>query len=365
MQFLQILLAPALAVMGIAFIYNLLLQRFADSRFRDAAFGLMFGGAIVLGMANPISLGDGVIFDSRSLILGAAVAFCSYRAGAIALGISLCSRIVIGGAGVVSGVVGLILAFGLAVAWVHWAFPKIKNPFIADASLAIAISPTLLAVFLLPWDLAISILQTVGPVITLCNLVGMVVLGFVFRREIRQFNRRSDLLREATTDPLTNLLNRRGFDRSVHHAARPHQTGRALLYFDIDNFKHINDTLGHDTGDLVLGLIAKRIGESLREDAKFARQGGDEFSIYLPDIDETDVRSVADRLCRIINQAPFQIDGKQVDVSISMGAFWAEEDLSLDHMIKAADEQLLLAKQAGKNRAQIRFARTTNLAAHA
>ena len=355
MAHFQILLAPALAVMGIAFLFNLVLHRVSDGRYRQYSFGLLFGCAIVIGMTNPLTLGDGLIFDTRSLFLGAAVAYGGPVAGLIAMVIGLACRLWIGGAGLPAGLVGLFLAYGLAFAFIRWIRPRIRNPHLADASLGIVISFSILALFVLPLDIALGLVGTVGPKLIVSNVVGMVILGIVFRRELSLEKARLQLQEEATRDPLTSLLNRRGLKVIVERRRFNPRVGQAMLYFDVDYFKSINDTYGHDTGDAVLEVIASRINENLREDAVFARHGGDEFSIYLPEIAQGDVKAVADRICNLIGKNALVVRGQAVKASISLGGYWSRMDHGLEELINLADTQLRLAKRAGKNRSQIAF----------
>ena len=355
MHFFQLLLAPTLAVMGIAFLYNLLLQRFSRSRYREWAFGLMFGIAIVIGMTNPINLGPGLIFDTRTLLLGAAVAFAGPVAGIIAMSIGMACRLWIGGAGLGAGLVGLASAYLLAVAYVRWVRPKIRLPILSDAMLGLTVSLSIFSIFMVPFEIAMSLLGMIAPTLTVSNVVGMVLLGLVFRREISMEQRRAELEKHATRDPLTNLLNRRGLQTVARTRTFNPHVGQAMLYFDVDNFKQINDRHGHDIGDAVLEVIAKRINDNLRGGAIFARHGGDEFSVYLPDVAERDVRGIANRICNLVSENDLAVDGFQISASISMGAYWSKANHGLDELIRRADAQLLLAKQAGKNRARVAY----------
>ena len=355
MAHFQILLAPALAVMGIAFLFNLVLHRVVDRRSREYAIGLLFGGAIVIGMTNPLVLAEGFIFDTRSLLLGAAVVYGGPIAGLIAMAFGLVCRFWIGGAGLPAGIVGLVMAYGLAILCAKWINPLIRSQYLADAALGLVVSLSIFALFALPLEIALSLIGSVGPKLFLSNIVGMVVLGIVFRRELALEKARMQLQDDATRDPLTNLLNRRGLQSVVERRRFNPRVGQAMLYFDVDNFKSINDSYSHDIGDAVLEVIASRINENLRDDAIFARQGGDEFSIYLPEIGQGDVKAVAERICDLIGQDALIVRGQSVKASISLGGYWSRANFGLDELIKRADAQLRLAKSAGKNRTQIAF----------
>ncbi len=352
---LHLLLAPAFAIMGIAFLFSLTLNRFSGSRSEQLAFGVMFGGAIVVGMTNPLTIGEGVIFDTRSLLIAVAVSCVGYQAGFVALVMGIACRVMIGGVGMMSGVAGLIAAFGLASLWHRFVYIHIRNKIIADASLGMAITPSLLALFLLPQGMAFELLLSIGPMLVTTNILGCVVLGLIFRREIAFLEHRRLMETHAHHDPLTNLLNRRGLEHAASRISPEASKGRAMLYFDVDNFKTINDTHGHDVGDVVLAAIADRIGQVLRSDAVFARQGGDEFSVLLPDIARGDVAPLADRLCQVIRETEIATDGKSVSASISMGAYWTRSDLGCEELTMQADLQLYAAKEAGKSRAKVGY----------
>lgn len=355
MSQIQTLLTPVFALMGLAFLVNVVLRNFYGKRAEQYAFGLLFGIVVVLGMTNPISLGEGLIFDTRTLFIAAAVAFVGYVAGAIALVIGIVCRIMIGGAGALTGVVGLLLAFLIAIFWSRQISPRIKNPILADALLGWAVTTSSVALFLLPYETAIGILKSITPTLLFCNVVGTIAVGLIFRREVRYVEETKALEAYARTDPLTNLLNRRGFDTSTRKERYDPQNGHALFYFDVDDFKEINDRYGHEAGDAALSIIASRISDSLRQGSIFSRQGGDEFSIYMPSICQSDVQGVADRICRIIAKDPIQHAGQQFRTAISVGGYWTKTDQALRDMIDRADAQLLLAKRAGKARAQVLY----------
>ena len=365
MQQFQILLMPALALMSMAFLFDVLQQRFFQSSWREPAFGLMFGAAIVLGMTYPIVLGNGIIFDTRGLLVGASVAFVGARAGLAATTIGVAYRMFLGGAGVWAGVLGLVAAYLLALAWVRLIAPRIGRPILADAGLGLVLTATVLSVFLLPFDTAMGIIVSITPVLLTCNVLGMIAIGAVFRHQVRQFNTMIELERFAGIDPLTNLLNRRGMARYARRASFDPQVGHAVLYFDFDNFKPVNDDLGHDIGDAVLATVARRIEENLRDDAIFGRQGGDEFSIYMPSVAQNDIKGIADRLRQLIARDPIQTNGHRVPITISMGAYWTREPCDIETMIIKADQQLLLAKRAGKNRSQVVYQKPAEQALHA
>lgn len=161
------------------------------------------------------------------------------------------------------------------------------------------------------------------------------------------------LIEMAYHDPLTGLPNRRLFkeylQQEIHHAKR---TGKmmALLYLDIDDFKIINDTMGHNIGDEFLQEFASRIRGCLRDVDMFSRIGGDEFTILLPLIDSVHhVEAIVNRIFRYIKE-PYELDGYFFHSTVSMGIVLHPKDGDDSNiMLKKVDSALYHAKGLGKN----------------
>ena len=157
----------------------------------------------------------------------------------------------------------------------------------------------------------------------------------------------------AYHDPLTGLYNRKAFmerlDKEIAYAARYRQE-RTLLFIDLDKFKEVNDTFGHDAGDHLLGLVAKRIRSELRDTDVIARMGGDEFTILLTNPDHCSTGAVLERIGAALTQ-PFEIDGQTIDfISASIGAkqFPADAETT-EELIKAADREMYRVKNQRKH----------------
>jgi diguanylate cyclase (GGDEF)-like protein/PAS domain S-box-containing protein len=158
----------------------------------------------------------------------------------------------------------------------------------------------------------------------------------------------------AQHDALTNLPNRTLYaDRlqQILAIARRENSRFALLYIDLDRFKPVNDTLGHLAGDTLLQMVAQRMLDSVRESDTVARMGGDEFAVLLPAIQSRqDVLIVAEKL-RAAIEAPFEVDGKQLDISCSIGgAYYPEDGSTGEALTQSADQAMYLAKDSGRNR---------------
>ncbi|TKC90301.1 EAL domain-containing protein [Trinickia terrae] len=160
--------------------------------------------------------------------------------------------------------------------------------------------------------------------------------------------------KQANFDALTGLPNRQMFhDRLVQEAGKPGRPGQrmALMLIDLDCFKEVNDTLGHDMGDILLIEASKRISSCVRQSDTVARLGGDEFTVILPNLDDTES---IERIAKTINgklAEPFRLGADEAFISASVGVTFYPDDASdLDVLFKNADQAMYAAKNAGRNR---------------
>ena len=162
----------------------------------------------------------------------------------------------------------------------------------------------------------------------------------------------AELDRQARIDPLTNVLNRRGMEERFQHAlasARRRKTPLSVLMVDIDHFKRVNDTFGHDAGDVALRALAATLTRRLRETDVVARLGGEEFVAILPDTDAAQARSVADALVVRVGEELVEPVGR---ITISCGVAQVQMDADdAQSVLRRADEALYRAKGEGRNRA--------------
>ncbi|QPF74423.1 EAL domain-containing protein [Roseateles sp. DAIF2] len=173
--------------------------------------------------------------------------------------------------------------------------------------------------------------------------------------EIRRMRAEDELRHMALQDELTGLPNRNNFkDRLSQAIAQAQRNGTrlALLFIDLDNFKTINDSLGHDVGDAVLVQIAQTLQACMRDMDTIARLGGDEFAALLPGVDSLQI----DAVCRRIMQAlrlPLVCQGYELFVSASIGCcLYPEDGLDQGNLTRAADAAMYRAKALGKNQLQ-------------
>jgi diguanylate cyclase (GGDEF)-like protein len=165
-------------------------------------------------------------------------------------------------------------------------------------------------------------------------------------------SRERALERLAFLDELTGLPNRRYLRRqleSLRSRAQRHGLGLAVLMIDLDRFKALNDTLGHQAGDLALRAVAGRLRERVRREDVVGRLGGEEFAVALPDAGRDGALALAEDLRAAIAERPVRAGGEAVPLTVSIGvAVWDGE--SLDALLSRADAALYEAKEAGRDR---------------
>ena len=159
----------------------------------------------------------------------------------------------------------------------------------------------------------------------------------------------------ATTDMLTEIYNRRKLYEILEHEytrAKRYGTDLSVIMFDIDYFKKINDTHGHDVGDYVLKTVAKNVKKVIREVDYFGRWGGEEFLIILPQTDLEGAMAAAEKIREVIENIGFGKIGK-VTASFGVSTYIKSLDNSPDEIIKSADIALYDAKKKGRNKVSI------------
>ena len=201
--------------------------------------------------------------------------------------------------------------------------------------------------------------DAIGVDLTHDPAVGGVVLNYRDVTERRQLE--EQLQHQAFHDPLTGLANRALFGDRVSHAlwrtSRHPDERLAVLFVDLDDFKLVNDSLGHAAGDELLGAVAERIRACLRRQDTPARLGGDEFGILLEEADRGTAGEVAERILEGLRQ-PFALSGRQLFVQASIGIALGSDrgsddpDRSAEELLRNADAAMYTAKSRGKGRYQ-------------
>jgi diguanylate cyclase (GGDEF)-like protein/PAS domain S-box-containing protein len=176
---------------------------------------------------------------------------------------------------------------------------------------------------------------------------------WLFQDVTRERQTADQLIYLAERDALTGLYNRHRFNEELARMiadAQRHDSRLALLFFDLDDFKFINDTFGHRAGDAMLIRIAGEVAGQVRRNEIFARLGGDEFAILVPEISDEMLRVLAERITHAIAQVRFQFEGQNLRLTCSLGiAVYPDHADNSEDLIARADTAMYQAKEAGKN----------------
>ncbi len=182
--------------------------------------------------------------------------------------------------------------------------------------------------------------------------IGRSILKFMTGENV-EVHYHEEIYRLMTVDGLTQIFNRRYFnealEREVNRSKR-YTRILSLIAFDLDHFKTINDTYGHLVGDSVLRVMASAVKPRLRREDIFARTGGEEFAVLLPEIGREGALVIAEKIRSIAQGTPIKHEQEQIHCTVSLGVATLEDDASPEELYKRADERLYEAKQSGRNR---------------
>lgn len=192
------------------------------------------------------------------------------------------------------------------------------------------------------------------------SAMGIVALIFAIIRFISQMfindlkASERQLLEMASRDYLTGLLNRReAFRRISEEVSRSSRSGKPISFilFDIDHFKHINDTYGHSTGDITLKVLSRHLKEIMRDYDIVCRYGGEEFLVATPEATREKAQELAERIRKMVMQLviPFDTEMKKITITISAGVTLMIEGENLEKVLFRADAALYRAKESGRN----------------
>ena len=179
--------------------------------------------------------------------------------------------------------------------------------------------------------------------------------------EVSEFRRRIKVLEEelrkerkiSSTDTLTKLPNRRAIDDFLakqEQIYKRYKDNYAVIIFDIDHFKSVNDTYGHDAGDIILASFGKLLRRYSRDLDFIGRWGGEEFLVVLPKADKKDTIRFADKLREIVKKSKFMYKDTRIPITVSGGVADRVNHDSMESMLKSADENLYKAKNSGRNK---------------
>jgi len=194
-------------------------------------------------------------------------------------------------------------------------------------------------------EIAILIPLIIAPPISYCILEAF-RRGAILREELQ---------RVASTDNLTQVLNRGAFSMLVNayleeakrHAAMQYGS---MLVIDADHFKKINDTHGHPTGDAALKVLARTISQNIRSADLVGRIGGEEFCVFLPATTRSEAEMIAERIRETITRIPIASEAGEIALSVSVGAVDFRGQVTYEQIFAAADRYVYEAKARGRNR---------------
>ena len=238
-------------------------------------------------------------------------------------------------------------ATGLVCGWRGWLYRNIGDAIITYAALTVTVGMPIAIYYFLGAD------QQTGEAIAFgvhSVAYALVAMGFLASVVIEYQQHLSNL---ATLDPLTRLLNRRGLEDalqiSLAQASRRGSPTSAIMV-DIDHFKGVNDSFGHEVGDHVLRQVADVLGRLSRSSDVVARIGGEEFLLILPDTELEAAMVLAERIREAIGERPLLVDSQRIGVTVSLGVACTVGGANLDELSQEADRAMYLAKRGGRNR---------------
>ncbi|WP_348541637.1 sensor domain-containing diguanylate cyclase [Vibrio fluminensis] len=193
----------------------------------------------------------------------------------------------------------------------------------------------------------------ISRVLVLCTLLITILILLTPLRYFIKYQdsekQRTHLQREAHTDFLTGLLNRRGFEFKFEALKSQKQSG-TIAVFDIDFFKHINDNYGHDVGDKVLIQFSKICNAIIHDDFIFSRTGGEEFMLLMPNTFADQAKAICESLREAVEKAPILIKRHNINLTVSIGVSSFTSSDKMETAVSSADKALYLAKRTGRNR---------------
>ncbi|MGE5416055.1 MAG: diguanylate cyclase [Acidobacteriota bacterium] len=188
------------------------------------------------------------------------------------------------------------------------------------------------------------------------NIIGAVEVFTENTARVAALERVRELEQVAFLDPLTNLANRRfgeSFLESRFNEFQRYNMRFGVLSLDIDHFKNVNDTYGHDFGDKVLQMVANTMASNIRSYDLACRWGGEEFNIILTSTNEDTMKSIAEKLRVLISQSCIPHESGMIGVTISIGGTLAQEGDTAESLLKRADDLMYQSKTNGRNQVTI------------
>ncbi len=184
------------------------------------------------------------------------------------------------------------------------------------------------------------------------DIVGACEVFSDISSKVTSANMIKELKRLAMLDPLTNLANRRYVEESLQKRLEAVKTSGmyvGVIFYDVDHFKNINDTYGHDLGDLVLKMVSNTLAKSARGPDLVGRWGGEEFVEIIPNVTEERLQTIAERNRMLIEASDLDLAEGDIRVTASLGATTINNEDTLHSLLKRADSLMYESKRAGRN----------------
>lgn len=339
--------ASLLALLAIAF--GAIERQDWPRHIRSLVQGLVFGCGGVIAMMAPTRITDGVMVDSRALIVGFASAFGGWPAALVAVVICGSYRLWLGGVGAAPGTAGIAAAALLGLGWRYFLRPRTRVRARHLVVLGLVVSCYLLVAVAMGYATMGNLLVLIAPYMITASVAASVLLGLFVDRELNQIAREEQWKDRALTDPLTTLPNRRAFERGIVGLRHPgRQAG--LLLIDLDHFKVVNDTFGHAAGDYVLQQVSMILRAHMRNRDLVSRLGGEELAVLLPDTGSAMALQIAEKLRQAIETLEIHWEGQTIAITASFGVTVAPGTTGSETLFVQADAALYAAKRAGRNR---------------
>lgn len=357
-------------ILGIFVAYSLvssLLPAAKEPLLNRFACTALFALAGLYTIQFPIEIMDGVIGDTRGAVLVAATLFGGWLPG-LASGLAMAGlRLVAGGPGAQAGVIGiavelLVLLLISQAAWRHY-LPQLSLRLLLLAALLVAILEAGSLLLIAPTDLGLRLFRENGLALALLQFSTALTLGLLLKfqdererllGDLREKHR--DMAYQAHHDPLTGLGNRRMLLQALSEAIDPGASATkplALLFLDVDQFRRVNDALGHGLGDRLLQTLGQRIeavvSSKIGDRGLTARVGGDEFVVLIHPLEQQEAAELADALLAAIG-TPLQITPHEFRLTASIGISLFPRDANdAESLMQSADAAMYCAKERGRN----------------
>lgn len=355
----------ATLLLAMVFIYDLTSRyRVGDQGFWPGVpIGIALGVITIVIMLTPWIYKPGINFDTRTVLLGVSGLFFGPIPTVIAMVMGGLFRLYQGGVAEVSGVLTIISAGSLGILWRYFRRGELAQISRMELYLfGVVVHLAMIAMlFAMPAELALEVVGTVGlPVMIIYPLATMLMGQLLLSRLVR--DHLADNLavseeiiwQQTNFDRLTRLPNRSMMlDYLAVEMGKASNSGQSigLLLLDLDLFKGINDTLGHEMGDQLLQQTAERLRAHVQEMDTVVRLGGDEFAVILPDVADTRrVEQTAENILQCFTE-PFLLGDETTYISASIGiALYPDDAANIEELMKHADQAMYAAKDRGRNR---------------